>query len=402
MLKPRWQILRRPLVSAFSVRWPIAPFLAMLGLSMFIACHKDAPQGNESDAASETAPLTVSVETVVRGAVADVLDIAGNLEPPPGMDVKLGALAIGRLAEIRVSEGDHVKAGQLLARIEATPLRDAVLQAEAAVKQARVQDEAAKARFKRTERLVTAGIAAQQEAEDARSQEAAGLAALHTAEAVLSTAQSQLGRTQLKAPFDGLVAHVFAAPGEPVDGSGKPIIEVAQTKVLELRAGLTATQSVRVRPGQLAEVRVDGLPDVPFAGHVIAVAPMVDPATGVAVARIRVDNPDGVLKGGTFARARLVTDLHSNVLVVPKTALVPSATPGSPTAAAVAVAEKGQAHVRPVETGYTDGQRVEVREGLHEGEQVIIAGAYALPDGTAIKIEAKPEQPVAHDGGSVE
>ncbi len=358
------------------------------------ACHGNAGQ-KESDAPAE--PITVAVETVRRRAVADIVEAVGNLEPPPGADVRIGSMAVGILAEVLVSEGDHVRRGQLLARIDATPLRDAVRQAAAALNQSKVQEETSAAHLARTQRLTAKGIAARQETEDALAQQAAAVAAKRTAEASLSSAQSQLQRTILRAPFDGIVARVFVSAGEPTDGSGKPIVEVAQTRVVELRAGLAANQAVRVKPSARAEIKVDGLPDVIFPGRLVAIAPIIDPTTGVAIARIRIENPDGVLKGGAFARARIIANVHSDTLAVPKQALLPSDANGG---SSVDVIEAGKARRHTVVLGYDDGRWSEVLGGLSEGQQVLIGGAYGLPDGTPVRAAAATEAGTSADGGT--
>jgi len=315
--------------------------------------------------------------------------------------VKLGALVIGRISQILVAEGDRVEVGQLLAQIETTPLRDGVMQAKAALAQAKAQDVNAAGRWDRTLKLFDAGIAAGQEVDDARSQAVVARSAVRTSVAALSTAENLLRRSELRAPFAGLVAHIFAAPGEPVDGSGKPIVEVADTSMLELRGGLAAGQVERIRPHQPAEVRVDGLGNRAFPGEVFAVSPVIDPATGVATVRIRVNNPEGALKGGTLGRAKIIAALHRHVLAIPREALIPldrstvSASQGGSVSRSFAVERvvNAEASRQPVGLGAMDEHWVEATSGLQEGELVIVQGAYALPDGTRVQME----QP--QDGG---
>lgn len=352
-------------------------------------CH-GAPPGEASDKPS---PVTVTVAKVQRTDIRDLIETSGELQPLPGLDAKLGALVVGRIRSIVVAEGDRVTAGQVLALIDAAPLTDALRQAEAALVQSQTQQQTAASRLERARRLLDAGIDSRQDEEDARTQDATAVAGQKAAAAAVDTARTQLGRATIRAPFTGVVAHVFVAPGEPVDGSGKPIIEVAQTNLLEVHAGLTSAQAVRVKPGMKADVTTDGLADTRFEGQVVAVSPMIDPATGVAVARIRLSNPQGVLKAGSFARATLIADIHRNALAIPRAALVPadpSAAPGSAaaTAPAVEVVHGGKAQRTAVTPGYSDGALIEVKEGLSEGQEVIVQGAYALPDGTPVAVQA--------------
>ena len=274
----------------------------------WLSCREERPGSADAGA------VPVKVARVEARDLADAVDLTGTLEPVPGKSVKLGALVAGRIAAITVAEGDRVAAGQVLVQLESTPMKDAVAQAEAAQRQAQAQLANATGRRERAEKLFTAGVAARQEVDDAHAGEVSGQSAVANAEAALSTARNQLSRGELRAPFAGTVAHLFASPGEPVDGSGKPILEVADTRVLELRAAVPPAQAVQLKPGQPARVKVDGLGERGFDGQVAAVAPMIDPATGVGTVRVRVDNADGALKGGAPARARVVLEARPQVL----------------------------------------------------------------------------------------
>jgi len=188
----------------------------------------------------------------------------------------------------------------VLARLDPVPLRDAVAQAEAQLGQAEAQESNASTKYERARQAFTAGVASGQEVDDARLQLESARAAVRTTRAALSTARNQLARSELRAPFDGVVAKVSAAPGEPVDAS-KPVVEVADTDVLELRAPVASRDAMRLRQGQPATVVVDAAPDQKFAGTVLAVAPAVDPATGAALVRIRIPNSSGILKANSVA-----------------------------------------------------------------------------------------------------
>ena len=349
-----------------------------LVLALIGACR-----GN-GDAREETRPLPVRVQPVSRADVADTVEVAGTLEPPPGFDVKLAPMVSGRLAQVLAAEGEHVRAGQVLARLDAVTFRDAVTQAEAQLRQATAQESNASAKYERAQQAFSAGVAAGQEVDDARLQLASARAAVQTARAALSTARNQLERSELRAPFDGVVAKVSAARGEPVDPS-KPVVEVIRTDILELRAPVPARTAVRLHQGQNATVVVDGAPEK-FAGAVLAVAPAVDPTTGAALVRIRVPNLSGVLKANSVARARVTVDVHRGALLVPRQAIVNGAD-----GPAVELVQEGKARRAAVRLGYEDGDVVEVLGGVQEGQSVIVQGAYALPDDTPVEPQTAPD-----------
>ena len=347
----------------------------MLALLLLGGCKK----AEEKD---KPEPVAVRAAQVDRGDVPRIVEAAGPLEPLPGLDVKLAPLVAGRLAQVLVGEGDRVRAGQTLARLDQTPLRDAAAQAEAQLSQARAQESNARSKLDRAQKAFAAGVAAGQEVDDAKLGDATAAAAVRTAQAAVSTARNQLSRSELSVGFAGVVAHVFAAPGESVD-PGKPVIEVADTARLELRAPLSPGVAALVKPGQSADLRVDGLPGVVTKAKVLAVAPVVDPATGTALVRIRVDNREGALKGGSFAHARIEAGVHANVLRVPREALV-----RGEDGTAVEIIDGGKAKRQPVEVGYQDERFAEIVSGLKGDEQVILQGAYALPDGTPVNATA--------------
>ena len=371
---------RRPPHAAKSSLHKLSSTLALALL--FAACkHEEKPEA--------AAPVAVRTIKVARGNVSRTLEVAGTLEAPPGLDVKLGPLVAGRLSRVLVAEGDAVAQGQLLAQLDQLPLRDSLSQAAAQLAQAKAQEGNARTRLDRSRRAFDAGVAAKQEVDDGQLAVDTATASVRAAEAAVSTAKNQLGRSDLRSPFAGVVAHVFAAAGEPVD-AGKPVVEVARTVVLELRAPIASGLAGGVRKGQPAQISVDGSGGAPIEGVVIAVSPVVDAATGAALVRIRVDNPRLELKGGSLARAKIASDEHRGVLLVPRAALLSD--PDGKASAAMLV-EGGKAKKVVVQLGFQDDQQAEVREGLAEGAEVIVQGAYALPDGTPVKNEpdGKPD-----------
>jgi membrane fusion protein, multidrug efflux system len=326
----------------------------------------------------------VTVTLVERGPVADVLLLSGTLEPPPGKSARLGVLAPGRLAELDVAEGDHVRRGQVLARLEATPFRDARAQAEAALQQAKAQALNARQHLERAADLLDAGAGPRKDVEDAQAQLASALSAVRTSEAAVSLAANQTTRGEVTAPMDGVVSHLYAAVGEPMDGSGKPILELAQVDVLEFQGGAPPGRAALVAVEQSADVTVAG-----FTGRergvVHAVSPAVDPGTGLVRVRIQVRNEGARLKVGVTAEARVELRLIPEAIRVPLGALVPTE-PGSPEQSVNVLASDGHARRRAVHVGVEDGRYAEILSGLSAGERVILSGSYALPDGTAVQV----------------
>jgi RND family efflux transporter MFP subunit len=308
------------------------------------------------------------------------IPVAGVLAPLPGHDVKVGALVSGRVDQVFVAEGDPVKVGQPLAHIEAQPLRDRLTETDAQHAQAAAAAENARTRLKRTEKLWQDGIASRQEVDDARAQLVAAESAVKQAQAAGGTATVQLGRATLRSPLDGVVAAILVPAGQPVDGNATPVIEIADTRELDLRAPIAAGLAGRAHVQEKADLAVEGVGHV--EGEVVALAPLVDVATNTVTVRVRVHNHDGRLRGGMFARGALL-EAPRRGLALPASALLPG---DGGEASQVAIVQNGKVAHRGVKVGAETENAVEV-EGIAAGESVIIAGGYALPDGTHVEIE---------------
>ena len=331
----------------------------------------------------EAAPQlpSVRVVTVVRSRLTPRVAIAGVLAPLPGRDVKVGALVSGRVDRVFVSEGDPIKVGQPLAHVEAEPLRDRVTESDAQRVQTVAAAENARTRLARTEKLWKDGIASRQEVDDARAGLIAAESAVKQAQAVGGTAETQLGRATLRAPIAGVVAAILVPAGQPVDGTGTPVIEIADTRELDLRAPVPASRIGEVKLAEPAELSVEGVGTV--AGVVEAIAPLVDTATNTVIVRIRVTNTDGRLRGGMFARGALLEPARDGVSV-PRAALLPG-DGGSATQIAVVGADGTIGH-RAVTLGADTADAVEVLSGVAAGDRVVVAGGYSLPDGTKVEV----------------
>jgi len=336
-----------------------------------------------SRAEEASAPRRPRVEVTVAAvsSLAPRLPISGLLAPLPGRDVKVGALVAGRVEQMLVGEGDSVKSGQPLARIEAAPLRDRISDADAQQSRARAELDNVRARLVRTEKLWKDGIASRQEVDDLRSAVVAAQSAVAQAAAAGGTASTQLGRATLRAPFDGVVAAILVPAGAPVDGNATPVIEIADTRVLELRAAVPAARIGEVGKDQLAEVVIEGVGTIP--GRVVATAPLVDAATNTIVVRVRVENAEHRLRGGLFVRGSLL-GTKRDAIAIARSALLPGI--GGAADVVAIVGADGKIALRTVVLGVDGGDTVEVKSGIAIGDRVVTQGSYALPVGTEVEV----------------
>lgn len=213
--------------------------------------------------------------------------------------------------------------------------------------------------------------------EDVRAAEAA----VAQAEAAAELAHSQLSNALLTAPAGGTVSARFLDPGE-LAAPGLPALTLVSTGAVFVEVSVTENLVDKVSNGLPVAVTVDALPGRTFQGSVTNLAPAADARSHAFSARVTLPNPGGSLRPGMFASARLVTDSHQHVLVIPAEAVLDRG--GDQV---VFVVEGGLAHERPVKTGLGDGYMVEITRGLTPGERVVVSGQNQLADGVAVSAQ---------------
>ncbi|WP_223643505.1 efflux RND transporter periplasmic adaptor subunit [Corallococcus sp. EGB] len=340
-----------------------------------VGCQRTPPAEGEP-------PLPrVRVAPVAPGQAVRGLRVAGLLAAPPGREVRLSPPAPGRLSLLRVAEGDRVRAGEVLAQVDTVNATADLQQAEASLREATSALEAAKEKRARTDILAARGVAARQDAEQDRNAEDSARAAEARARSALELARSGLGRTSLRAPFDGVVTAIGVRQGEMVEGANPPVVQVSATDPLELRAFVTQQEVLAVQPGQRATLTVDGLEGT-REGEVVAVSPSVDPQSGNVLLRLRFANPSGALRLGATARAYVVVASLGSALAVPASALLPQEDGG----VAVARLGDGRVHRVPVQVVSEDDSGAIIQGPLAVGEPVVVEGGYSLPDDAGVEV----------------
>jgi HlyD family secretion protein len=226
---------------------------------------------------------------------------------------------------------------------------------------------------------VTEATAALKQAKDSG---ALGLAAKQQDSAAAGAAAAA---TVLKAPLDGTVVRRFLNPGDMADPA-TPVVELSNTRSLNLLASLPAVDGSKVRAGMSVRLTAPDFPERPFTGSVISVGE-VDPQTNLMAVRIAVGNPDSALKVGAFVQAAIV--LHSNLtaIVVPRNAVLTR----EGESLVFTVGDDNLAHEQKVKVGVEDGERVEILTGVKAGDRVILLGQYELTDEAPVTVAAPQE-----------
>ena len=320
----------------------------------------------------------VRVEPVV---LRQVLPLSGSLRAIDMATVK--AKVAGDVRDVLVREGEPVRAGQVVVRMDATEFQARVAQARGNLNNAIAQLAiAAKARENNLA-LVDKGFISRTALDNASNQYEAARASVDAAQGALDLVMKSLNDTVLRAPISGLVSARYAQPGEklPVDGK---LLEIVDLQKLELEAAVPASDIGKVAIGQPVTLRVEGL-SAPFEGKVVRINPAAQPGSRSVPVYVQLANPQHQLRVGMFAEARLVLDSRADVVALPQAA-VRHDNGGS----YVYLIDNGKIARQPVTTGVVgltgDERRVEIVSALPQGSQVIRTDMGTLQPGTLVRI----------------
>lgn len=368
-------------------RWMTVWLLAaatglLLGCSRGNDKDDDAPPAASSPASSplaltpqEQQAAGVQVQAVTLADLPATVMLNGSLVLPQERIAAVAPRLPGRVLAAPVPLGATVKAGEVLATLESVELGEAQTAHRQAASEARV----AEATLDRAQKLAADEVIAQKDLQRARADAERARAALRAAADKLrlfdvSPAPPEASRDAvypLRSPLAGTVIDKRAVPGT-LAGS-EPLFTVADLSTLWLVADVYEKDLAHLQTGGNAIVSVEAYPQRQFAGRLTYIAPTMDTATRTIKARIEVPNPQGALKAGMLATARITSTATARALVLPAAAT--TLLDGKP---AVFIASAGGFEPRTVETAPLADGRVEVRAGLKPGERIAVSGAYAL------------------------
>ncbi len=327
--------------------------------------------------------VRVTCIPAVSGPWTDRIDLRGLVSAAPDKHAMVSAQVAGRITKLLVREGDHLDKGAIIAELERQPLDDVLVQSEAQVVQADVAVKNAEVARQRAEHLVETGVGSRQQLDDATARYQTAVSAATAARAAAAVSRRSVTRTSVASPIAGVVIRVLRGTGELVDGtSATSVAEVADPESLELTASSGAADIVRLARGQHADVRFSILGDAGVDGEVRAVAPAVDPITGLGAVRLGLTPRATRLPMGVFGEASVVIGTRSSVVTLPAGALR-TGPDGRPEAL---VCEAGKAKTRSLRVGGRLPDRVEIVEGVAAGERVVADAALGLEDGAAIEV----------------
>jgi RND family efflux transporter MFP subunit len=220
----------------------------------------------------------------------------------------------------------------------------------------------------------------------------AGRAQIRATEEEVRQLRARQAKGLVVSPIDGVVALRNVNIGDLASdaAAGKPIFRVVDNRLLNLTVTLPSSESARAKVGHSLEFKVDSLPGRTFTGRVMYINPELDSTDRSLKVIAEVNNGDGILKGGLFAKGRIIVGKRSSVLQLPRQSL--SGWDTTSKKGVIFVIDLGVAKARQVSTGAVNGDLVEIVSGVKSGEQYVIRGGFNLKDGDKIALPANGGQ----------
>lgn len=332
--------------------------------------------------AAQPAVIEIGPENVVTVQQASISVgplISGELKADHQATVR--AEIGGSVLAVTLQEGDSVRAGAVIARIEERTLRNNIVSAESDVRSAENSLDWTKREQQRTETLVRAGALAERDIELARNAVTAGEAQLEAAKARLAAVRTQLGDTVVHAPISGIISRRLVNTGDVVS-PGTELYTIIEPSSMRLDASVQSSELAALTVGGAVQFQVRGYPDQTFDGKIERISPTADPITRQVPIFVTVPNRSGRLVAGLFAEGRVIRETRTGA-VVPDNAVN-----GSGTNAWVLRLRDGKTERVDVTVGLRDEQteRVEIVSGVQSGDQLLIGASQGMSPGTPVKL----------------
>lgn len=345
-----------------------------------VAFDKVAVAAGRSGSSAAAKPAQAPASSVAVEAVAAKPETVSSRFASVGSlvseeSVQLAAEQPGRLVSINFKDGDRVAANAPVLKFD-----DTLLMAELQDLEARLA--LAEANYKRAQSLSKSGYAT----DTARDQAIADRA---IAKAAVELVKVRLGKTEIRAPFDGVVGFRLASIGAYVP-AGQPIVNLESIDTLKVDFRVPETRLADVKIGLAVSVSVDAYPGRTFVGEIYAIDPLVDVNGRALKVRARLDNADRLLRPGLFARVEVTADATQSVVVIPESALVPRGSENL-----VYRVRDGKVIETTVKLGERRVGEVEIVDGVSGDEMVVVAGQQRLKDGAAVRVVDPARQAAA-------
>ena len=336
---------------------------ALLSVLLLGACQPEQPSESEKSE-DDSPPVPVETSAPIRGDVYAMYTGTAPIEAFAEADViaKVG----GEVRELLVEEGDEVRKGQVLARLDGERLRLELNESEARLR--KLQRD-----YERNIDLKSKGLISDGDFEKIKYE-------MEALEAAFNLAGLELDYTQIRAPIAGVVAQRFVKLGNTIS-EGEALFKVTSLDPLVAYLHVPEREYRNIDPGQPVGIEIDALAGETIAAAVSRVSPVVDPQTGTFKITVEIVDLQRRIKPGMFGRIGVVYDVHNDALQIPRSAIVEDQGESS-----VFIVDGDRAVRRPVTTGYGNRGMVEIISGLDDGEQVVTVGQASLKQDSRVTV----------------
>ena len=335
----------------------------VVGMSL-VGCERSESGVQSQNSRNNTPVVRVSVMEVQPSPMRDVLILPGETEA--WQDVRVAADMAGQVEWIGPREGDLVKKGDLMVKVDVSGLKAALDRAQAAF-------ALAEELYQRRQQLYDGKLIAKEDLDRSMTERTLALGNLRQAKV-------EYERGFTRAPIDGVVNYLFADQGEFVD-RGKPLLDLVNVDKIKIHVNVPELDVRYLKTGQTTLVRVDAFADRQMTGTVDFVAYKADPATKTFLVRVLVDNQGHEIRPGMIARVAFLRRVIPDALSTPLFALVDKGGERL-----LFVEKDGVAHARNVSLGIIEGDRIQITKGLEVGDQLIVQGQTEVEEGMRVNV----------------
>ena len=348
--------------------------LAVMNLTADRASGADADDSKattEEQQEEKKAPVPVEVAAITSGEISSYITASANLVAE--FEVKVLAEVEGRVSGLQVEEGQAVRKGQQLATL--VPDDQQIL-----LRKAELRESNARADFERAQDLIAKELISREEHDRLTVD-------YELARQELEEARWGLGKTVLRAPFDGRVTDRMVQVGQNVRPADE-LFQVTDFDPLIARIYLPERDVLGLAAGREVRITLNADDAIRFGGRIRQISEVVDTATGTVKVTVEADRPPQGVRPGSFVSIHIVRETRPEAVLVPREAVLRELQ-----TAHVFVAGEETAEKRAVVLGLEEGLMIEAISGLEPGERVIVAGQGGLKEGSPIKILGEPDPP---------
>jgi membrane fusion protein (multidrug efflux system) len=340
-----------------------------------------SPSNEKENKVPPKKPVPVVVMEIKTQDFPLIIESAGRLAA--NREVTLAAEVGGVVEECLTNMGDKVKSGQVLVCISPVDYELGLKEAQANLRAVQARLDAATKTYKRSEALIPQKVISEELFEKNKMEYKAAQAALAQAKAMVEIAKERVRKTEIVAPFSGLVAERKVEHGQTVV-AGVPVVTVVDLDYVRVKIHLTEADYIRVDKDDPVIVTFEAYPEKQYIGKIDRIGVKADERTNTFDVEILIENPDLVLKAGLTGRVRITSDIIPNAILIPQSAVLYK----EKTREVFIVDSNNCAQPREIKLGRTKASQIQVLEGLAPGDRLIVTGGQYLNPGDQVSITA--------------